>query len=97
MIAWRPPARQPQAQRGKGSLKAMGKLLDRLRQNIRRQQARRKAPSSRELDARRSARQQFFEATRNVGVIVLATCFTAGKSITNPSVTPAGAPYTGSD
>lgn len=64
----------------------MRKWLDRLRRAIWRQQSRREAPSRRELDARRSARQQFFEATRNVGVIVLATCFTAGKIITNPSV-----------
>lgn len=33
-----------------------------------------------------ATRQQFLEATRNVGVIVFATCFTAGWLITNPNV-----------
>lgn len=46
----------------------------------------RKASALRRRVGARATRQQFLEATRNVGVIVVATCFTAGWVVTNPSL-----------
>ncbi|MDQ7730193.1 hypothetical protein [Halomonas sp. SpR8] len=45
-----------------------------------------KASALRRRVGARATRQQFLEATRNVGVIVVATCFTAGWVVTNPSL-----------
>ncbi|MEH6643102.1 MULTISPECIES: hypothetical protein [Halomonadaceae] len=46
----------------------------------------RRASAVRRRIGARATRQQFLEATRNVGVIVVATCFTAGWVVTNPSL-----------
>lgn len=57
-----------------------------LRRKITQQQQMRRKPTPRRLAGARATRQQFLEATRNIGVIVVATCFTAGWVITNPVV-----------
>ena len=57
-----------------------------LRRKVSKAQQDRRQPSPGRLAGTRATRQQFFEATRNAGVIILATCFTAGWIITNPAV-----------
>lgn len=62
--------------------KSREKLLARLKNYLQE----RKAPEERRKVGARATRQQFLEATRNVGVIVVATCFTAGWIVTNPNL-----------
>lgn len=57
-----------------------------LHQKLTKQQQMRLVPSPGRKAGERATRQQFLEATRNVGVIVVATCFTAGWVITNPGL-----------
>ncbi|KXS39328.1 MAG: Uncharacterized protein AWU55_754 [Halomonadaceae bacterium T82-2] len=67
-----------------------GRMRRRLKRLILREQAKRANPSPYRKAGTHATRQQFLEATRNVGVIVVATCFTAGWVITNPSVNTDG-------
>lgn len=62
--------------------KSQDKLLSRLKNYL---QERKTTEERRKVGAR-ATRQQFLEATRNVGVIVVATCFTAGWIVTNPNL-----------
>lgn len=57
-----------------------------LRTRLKRSLQERRASALRRRVGARATRQQFLEATRNVGVIVVATCFTAGWVVTNPSL-----------
>lgn len=57
-----------------------------LRARLKKSLQERKALAHRRRIGARATRQQFLEATRNVGVIVVATCFTAGWVVTNPSL-----------
>jgi hypothetical protein len=59
---------------------------DALRARLKRSLQERRASAVRRGIGARATRQQFLEATRNVGVIVVATCFTAGWVVTNPSL-----------
>lgn len=57
---------------------------DALRARLEKSLKERRASGARRKIGARATRQQFLEATRNVGVIVVATCFTAGWVVTNP-------------
>lgn len=57
-----------------------------LRVRLKKSLQERRASAHRRRIGARATRQQFLEATRNVGVIVVATCFTAGWVVTNPSL-----------
>tara|TARA_R110002012_G_scaffold30490_2_gene92406 strand:- start:315 stop:641 length:327 start_codon:yes stop_codon:yes gene_type:complete len=59
---------------------------DALRARFKKSLEERRASAPRRRIGARATRQQFLEATRNVGVIVVATCFTAGWVVTNPSL-----------
>lgn len=62
------------------------RLKDVLRARFKRILQERRASAPRRRIGARATRQQFLEATRNVGVIVVATCFTAGWVVTNPGL-----------
>lgn len=59
---------------------------DALRARLKKSLQERRTTAVRRRIGARATRQQFLEATRNVGVIVVATCFTAGWVVTNPSL-----------